>query len=95
MMNGHDDGDRDWVRCAYWLVHCQVLSPDHKAAQPTATMNDLAHTLRDGVVLCLLLNKLKPRSLDPKEYSQRPQSSQVGNVMCSQDSSIIIMFIVH
>jgi len=69
---------RDAILCADWLVRCQVLSHDQRAAQPTATTNDLNHSLRDGVLICLLINRLRPKTIDPKDFSQRPQMSQVN-----------------
>lgn len=76
------DSDKDWVRCATWLVHCQVLPREHRSALPNASQHDLAHALRDGVVICLLANRLYPRAIDPKDFSQRPQLSQVGCLLC-------------
>lgn len=73
-----NDIDGDWVSCADWLVRCQVLPREHRAAQPNANISDLAHALRDGVVLCLLVNRLQPKSIDLKDFSQRPQMSQVS-----------------
>jgi len=68
---------RDWLLCADWLLHCQILARDQRAAQPTATIMDLNHALRDGVLICLLINRLRPKTIDPKDFSQRPQMSQV------------------
>lgn len=67
----------DWVLCANWLIRCQILARDQRAAQPTATLNDLNHALRDGVLICLLINRLRPKTIDLKDFSQRPQMSQV------------------
>ena len=41
-----------------------------------ATVQNLAQNLRDGVLLCLLLNKLSPGAVDKNDISQRPQMSQ-------------------
>ena len=67
----------EWRHCAEWLVRCQILPADHKATRPDATAFDLAQALRDGVVLCHLLNSLKPNCIDMKDFSSRPQMSQV------------------
>lgn len=40
-------------------------------------MFDLAQTLRDGVLLCQLLNNLRAHSINLKEINLRPQMSQV------------------
>jgi len=68
---------KDCHLCAEWLVRCQVLGRDQRAALPTATISDLNHALRDGVLICLLINRLRPKTIDPKDFSQRPQMSQV------------------
>jgi len=73
-------GGGDWLHCADWLVRCHILTPDHRAAQPNATISDLNHALRDGVLLCLLINRLRPKTIDMKDFSQRPQMSQVRTV---------------
>jgi len=70
-------GRGDWILCADWLVRCQILTRDQRAALPTATINDLHHALRDGVLICLLINRLRPKTIDLKDFSQRPQMSQV------------------
>ena len=68
----------DWKLCADWLVRCQILAPDHPVNQPSAEVFELAQILRDGVLLCHLVNRLKPGVVDAKEFSQRPQMSQVS-----------------
>ena len=60
-----------------WLVHCKILPPDSKLAMGNGCLMDLALFLKDGVALCQLLNRLKPRSIDNKAFSHRPQTSQV------------------
>lgn len=69
-------GQEDWCMCVQWLVRCQVLPKDHKANSPQAQIFDLAQALRDGVIICHLLNQLSPGCLDLKDFSQRPQMSQ-------------------
>lgn len=65
-----------WRDCANWLIRCQALPPDHRVTWDRAQLIDLANTLRDGVLLCQLLNKLLPGCVDLKEMSLRPQMSQ-------------------
>ena len=67
----------EWRQCVEWLVQCQILPSDHKATKRDGTAFDLAQALRDGVLICHLLNQLKPGSVDPKDFSPRPQMSQV------------------
>jgi len=71
----------DWKLCVDWLVRCQVLASDHKLARNDAQVFDLAQFIRDGVVLCHVLNHLKPGCITNKDFSQRPQMSQVGQLL--------------
>ncbi|XP_013411701.1 proto-oncogene vav isoform X2 [Lingula anatina] len=65
-----------WRLCADWLIRCEILPRDHRVMFPNAEIFDLAQTLRDGVLLCHLLNTLSPGAVDMKDFSQRPQMSQ-------------------
>uniref|UniRef100_A0A4W3HZN5 Vav 3 guanine nucleotide exchange factor b n=1 Tax=Callorhinchus milii TaxID=7868 RepID=A0A4W3HZN5_CALMI len=65
-----------WRQCAQWLIHCKVLPLNHRVTWDTAQVFDLAQTLRDGVLLCQLLNNLQPLSINLKEINLRPQMSQ-------------------
>ncbi|XP_004928811.1 protein vav isoform X2 [Bombyx mandarina] len=69
-------GEELWRDCASWLTRCGLLRPDHKANWETSTIHDLAYTLRDGVLLCNLLNVLHPGCIDMKDVNQRPQMAQ-------------------
>uniref|UniRef100_A0A4W5MES9 Calponin-homology (CH) domain-containing protein n=1 Tax=Hucho hucho TaxID=62062 RepID=A0A4W5MES9_9TELE len=66
-----------WRQCALWLINCKVLPPTHRVTGDSAQVFDLAQTLRDGVLLCQLLNNLKPHTINLKEINLRPQMSQV------------------
>lgn len=65
-----------WRECANWLTRCDVLRSDHRANWPTAGIVDLANILRDGVLLCNLLNILDPGCIDFKDVNQKPQMAQ-------------------
>jgi len=69
-------GSESWKECANWLTRCDVLRQDHKANWPEASCSDLAYTLRDGVLLCNLLNTLDPGCIDMKDINQKPQMAQ-------------------
>lgn len=82
---GHSGGRRGrsvaamepWKQCGQWLISCKVLPPNHRVTWDTAQVFDLAQTLRDGVLLCQLLNNLRSHSINLKEINLRPQMSQV------------------
>ncbi|XP_028822381.1 guanine nucleotide exchange factor VAV3 isoform X2 [Denticeps clupeoides] len=65
-----------WKQCAAWLISCKVLPPSHRVTWESAQVFDLAQTLRDGVLLCQLLNNLRAQSINLKEINLRPQMSQ-------------------
>lgn len=65
-----------WQECAKWLTRCGALRADHRANWPKATVFDLAYTLRDGVLLCNLLNTIDPGCIDMKVVNQKPQMAQ-------------------
>ncbi|CAB3259278.1 unnamed protein product [Arctia plantaginis] len=69
-------GEDLWHECASWLTRCGLLRPDHKANWENSSIHDLAYTLRDGVLLCNLLNVLHPSCIDMKDVNQRPQMAQ-------------------
>ncbi|CAM9113753.1 unnamed protein product [Lampetra planeri] len=65
-----------WRQCAMWLIKCRVLPENHRVTWESAQVCDLAQTLRDGVLLCQLLNKLLPQAVNLREINLRPQMSQ-------------------
>ncbi|XP_050989818.1 guanine nucleotide exchange factor VAV3b isoform X2 [Labeo rohita] len=65
-----------WRQCSLWLINCKVLPRNHRVTADSAQVFDLAQTLRDGVLLCQLLNNLKPDTINLKEINLRPQMSQ-------------------
>ena len=67
-----DEGE-NWQACLDWLVRCGVLTYE----SPINDVQQLAQALRDGVVLCHLINKVRPGTIDSRDYSSRPQSSRV------------------
>lgn len=69
-------GKELWRECASWLTRCGLLRADHKANWERSVIHDLAYTLRDGVLLCNLLNVLDPGCIDMKDVNQRPQMAQ-------------------
>ncbi|KAL7845153.1 hypothetical protein AOLI_G00233450 [Acnodon oligacanthus] len=65
-----------WRQCASWLIQCRVLPENHRVTWDSAQVCDLAHALRDGVLLCHLLNNLLPHAVNLREINLRPQMSQ-------------------
>ncbi|XP_062975172.1 proto-oncogene vav [Elgaria multicarinata webbii] len=65
-----------WKQCAHWLIQCRVLPPNHRVTLEGAQVCDLAQALRDGVLLCQLLNNLLPHAVNLREINLRPQMSQ-------------------
>ncbi|XP_055080804.1 proto-oncogene vav-like [Periophthalmus magnuspinnatus] len=65
-----------WRQCALWLIDCRVLPENHRVTWDGAQVCDLAQALRDGVLLCQLLNNLLPHAVNLREINLRPQMSQ-------------------
>ncbi|XP_036383666.1 proto-oncogene vav-like isoform X1 [Megalops cyprinoides] len=65
-----------WRQCAAWLIQCRVLPENHRVTWESAQVCELAHALRDGVLLCQLLNNLLPQSINLRDINLRPQMSQ-------------------
>ncbi|KAK7158965.1 hypothetical protein R3I94_005336 [Phoxinus phoxinus] len=65
-----------WRQCSLWLINCKVLPRNHRVTADSAQVFDLAQTLRDGVLLCQLLNNIRPDTINLKEINLRPQMSQ-------------------
>lgn len=70
------DINNGWRECASWLTRCGALRADHRANWANAAALDLAITLRDGVLLCNLLNTIEPNCIDMKDVNQKPQMAQ-------------------
>lgn len=65
-----------WRQCVSWLIECRVLPETHRVTWPSAQVCELAHALRDGVLLCQLLNNLLPHVVNLRLINLRPQMSQ-------------------
>lgn len=75
-----------------WLISCNVLPVNHRVTSATAQVFDLAQTLRDGVLLCQLLNNLRAHTINLNEINLRPQMSQVHLPSYSPSPSLIFHF---
>ena len=73
-----EDRDGLWRQAVQWLTAFGVLPTDHRCCSPDSKLIDLLYTLRDGVLLCHLLHKIDPASLDFRDVSLKPQMAQVG-----------------
>ncbi|XP_050296677.1 protein vav isoform X2 [Anthonomus grandis grandis] len=71
-----DPNDELWKECCKWLTRWEMIRPDHKAHWEGSTIADFAVVLRDGVLLCKLLNKMDPGCIDMKDVSLRPTMAQ-------------------
>lgn len=67
-----------WRECASWLTRCKIIPQDHKANWPDQEIRILAITLRDGVLLCNLINFLDANALDMRDFHRKPHMAQVS-----------------
>ena len=96
-----------WRQARQWLINSEVIPPAHRVTKPDVDLVDFARSLRDGVFLCSLVNKLKPNCVEdwsPKPLTQvrgeRREREQKRNVQCACCGSIfhtshIILFAYH
>lgn len=68
-------GQEEWQMARSWLNSLGVLPEFHRASYPTASVFDLAQSLRDGVLLCQVANRLRPNSI--RDINMKPQMSPV------------------
>jgi guanine nucleotide exchange factor VAV len=80
----------EWRQCAEWMVRCSVLPPGHRSVTPDGEVFDLAHNLRDGVILCHLVNNLFPGCIN--SISQRPQMSPF---LCLSNTKLFLHSLQH
>ncbi|XP_053688911.1 protein vav [Sabethes cyaneus] len=76
-----------WRECAAWLTRCKVIPVDHKANQPESEIKTLAVILRDGVLLCNLLNFLDSSLFDTKDFNRKPQ---MAHFLCIQNIKLFL-----
>ena len=69
--------DSDWQECLEWIKRLDFLDRDEPLLRANVQIHDFAQNLRDGVVLCRILNALARGIIDQRQFSQRPHMSQV------------------
>lgn len=67
-----------WRECAAWLTRCKIIPADHKANQPDSEIKTLAAILRDGVLLCNLVNFLDSSAFEIRDFNRKPQMAHVS-----------------
>lgn len=60
----------EWRQARQYLIHSGVIPPTHRVTKPDVDLVDFARSLRDGVFLCSLLNKMKPDCVE--DWSPKP-----------------------
>lgn len=73
--------DNLWRECADWLTRFKVIPVDHSLMRSDSEIRVLALTLRDGVLLCNLLNCIDSNALDMKDFNRKPQMAQVCTIV--------------
>ena len=82
------EGGQMWRWCAQWLCDLEVLPTNHKVMTTDATFQDLAYTLRDGVLLCQVAISLDEASLNSRTVNFRPQMAQF---LCLQNIKLFLV----
>ncbi|CAF0764371.1 unnamed protein product [Brachionus calyciflorus] len=69
----------DWLECAKWLnnLDCLPFVLKHKYMTNQLHLNEFASFLRDGEILCNLLNRIIPGCIDSSQINKKSQMSQL------------------
>ena len=76
-----------WRFCANWLLQLEVIPKNHRVMTSDATFQDLAYTLRDGVLLCHIASTIDENSISPRSINHRPQMAQF---LCLQNIRLFL-----
>lgn len=76
-----------WRECAAWLTRCKIIPADHKANQSDSEIKTLAAILRDGVLLCNLLNFLDSSAFEARDFNRKPQ---MAHFLCIQNIKLFL-----
>ncbi|XP_021699717.1 protein vav isoform X1 [Aedes aegypti] len=76
-----------WRECAAWLTRCKIIPADHKANQSDSEIKTLAGILRDGVLLCNLLNFLDSSAFETRDFNRKPQ---MAHFLCIQNIKLFL-----
>ena len=76
-----------WRFCANWLLQWEVIPKNHRVMTSDATFQDLAYTLRDGVLLCHIASTIDENSISPRSINHRPQMAQF---LCLQNIRLFL-----
>ncbi|XP_049533457.1 protein vav isoform X1 [Anopheles darlingi] len=76
-----------WRDCAAWLTRCEIIPKDHRANHADSDIKVLATILRDGVLLCNLVQFLDPTSFDRKDFNRKPQ---MAHFLCIQNIKLFL-----
>ena len=71
----------EWRQARQYLINSGVIPPTHRVTKPDVDLVDFARSLRDGVFLCSLLNKMKPNCVE--DWSPRPLMQVLLYEYCS------------
>ncbi|XP_071821638.1 guanine nucleotide exchange factor VAV3-like isoform X2 [Apostichopus japonicus] len=80
----------DWKKAAQWLLQLGVVMPDHRIMSTSADTIDLLMNLRDGVLLCQLLNHLHPRAVNLLEINYSQGRTQMSQFLCIRNIRIFL-----
>ncbi len=62
----------EWQQSRQWLINSGVIPVTHNVTKPGVDLVDFVRSLRDGVFLCSLLNKLRPDCVSKNEFNPKP-----------------------
>ena len=69
---------QSWLECAKWLDACGVIAEPLRSRlrMNNLKLNELSHAIKDGVMLCNLMNTLLPGSIDLSQIARRVEKNR-------------------
>ena len=62
----------EWQQARQWLINSGVIPVTNRVTKPGVDLVDFVRSLRDGVFLCSLLNKLRPDCVPEADFNPKP-----------------------
>lgn len=66
------DQSLEWQQARQWLINSGVIPVTNRVTKPGVDLVDFVRSLRDGVFLCSLLNKLRPDCIPESDFNSKP-----------------------
>lgn len=79
-------GDEDWKNARQWIISTGI-SMENKSMQYSEELLDFAESLRDGIILCAIVNKLKPGCV---QYRMKVNNPDHHEFLCLRNIGLFL-----